>query len=110
MRLEATHTISPLSPGRIIEIETRKAVTRMWKYIGVTEEVNDANQLKMKISSEFELNPQSILYNLVVTKFKVPFSKTNSELEFFWDKKNKNVLLNKFYAKANVTIKTYIDR
>merc|ERR1712168_974266 len=59
---------------------------------------------KLKLTSDFELNPQSMLYNLVVSKYKVltPFSKRHSELEFFWDKKNKNALLNKFYIKARV--------
>merc|ERR1712233_199172 len=59
---------------------------------------------KLKLESDFELNPQSMLYKLVVSKYKVltPFSKRHSELEFFWDKKDKNALLNKFYAKAKV--------
>merc|ERR1711910_76878 len=32
-----------------------------------------------------------------------PFAKRHSDLEFFWDKKNKNVVMNKWYAKAQVT-------
>ena len=72
--------------------------------IEVAGGARDANQLKLKLVSDFKLNPQSMLYNLVVSKYKVltPFSKRHSEVEFFWDKKNKNALLNKFYAKAKI--------
>merc|ERR1711971_1055802 len=63
-----------------------------------------ANQLKVGLKGDFELNPQSLLYKLVVSKYRIltPFARRHSELEFFWDKKNKNVVMNKFYAKAKV--------
>jgi len=104
MKLDASETKSIITQGRIINIEATAAGTRMWKYFGVTEKENDADKLRLKLESDFELNPQSMLYNFVVSKYKVltPFSKRHSELEFFWDKKNKNALLNKFYAKAKV--------
>merc|ERR1712126_84502 len=104
MKLDASETESIITQGRIIDIEATSAGTRMWKYFGVTEKENDANKLKLKLESDFELNPQSMLYKLIVSKYKVltPFSKRHSELEFFWDKKDKNALLNKFYAKAKV--------
>merc|ERR1711953_1271873 len=104
MKLDATQIMSPITGGRIVDIEATKAGTRMWKYFGVTEKVNDANELKLKLTSDFELSPQSMLYNLIVSKYRVltPFSKRHSELEFFWDKKNKNVVMNKFYAKAKI--------
>merc|ERR1711872_585464 len=64
----------------------------------------DTNQLKVGLKGDFELNPQSILYKMVVSKYRIltPFSKRHSDLEFFWDKKNKNVVMNKFYAKAKI--------
>jgi len=104
MRLDASQTGSIITHGRIINIEATKAGTQMWKYFGVTEVEDEANHLKLKLESDFELNPQSMLYNLVVNKYKVltPFSERHSELEFFWDKKDKNALLNKFYVKAKV--------
>merc|ERR1719209_2916044 len=77
----------------------------MWKFFGVTGVEDDANQLKVEIDSEFSLNPQSMLYNLVVSKYKIlsPFSDyIISKLEFLLDKKDKNALLNKFYVKAKV--------
>merc|ERR1712141_205717 len=56
------------------------------------------------LKGDFELNPQSLLYKMVVSKYRIltPFSKRHSDLEFFWDKKNKNVVMNKFYAKAKI--------
>merc|ERR1711973_194918 len=56
------------------------------------------------LKGDFELNPQSLLYKMVVSKYRIltPFSKRHSDLEFFWDKKNKNVVINKFYAKAKI--------
>merc|ERR1711922_30735 len=84
--------------------QSPNAGTQMWKYHAVTSKVNDANQLKVGLKGDFELNPQSLLYKLVVSKYRIltPFARRHSELEFFWDKKNKNVVMNKFYAKAKV--------
>merc|ERR1712055_898483 len=104
MRLDASLTASVVTQGTIFNFEATTAGTKMWKYFGTTEKLNDANQLKLGLKSDFELNPQSMLYNLIVSKYKVltPFSKRHSEVEFFWDKKSKNALLNKFYVKAKV--------
>merc|ERR1712088_974553 len=84
--------------------QSPNAGTQMWKYHAVTSKVNDANQLKVGLKGDFELNPQSLLYKMVVSKYRIltPFSKRHSDLEFFWDKKNKNVVMNKFYAKAKI--------
>merc|ERR1712013_183043 len=104
MRFDASETPSVITQGRIIEVEATKAGTRMWKYFGVTEKENGEDKLVLKLESDFELNPQSMLYKLVVSKYRLltPFAKRHSELEFVWDKKNKNALLNKFYMKAKV--------
>merc|ERR1711936_1472296 len=84
--------------------QSPKAGTQMWKYHAVTSKVNDANQLNVGLVGDFELNPQSLLYKLVISKYRIltPFARRHSELEFFWDKRNKNVVMNKFYAKAKV--------
>merc|ERR1712226_1167073 len=107
-RLRLSTMANPCGPtrpsGRNIDIVTTKAGTQMWKYHAVTSKVNDANQLKVGLKGDFELNPQSLLYKLVVSKYRIltPFARRHSELEFFWDKRNKNVIMNKFYAKAKV--------
>merc|ERR1712126_638778 len=90
MKLDAKQSPNAGTGGRNIDI--------------VASKVNDANQLKVGLVGDFELNPQSLLYKLVISKYRIltPFARRHSELEFFWDKRNKNVVLNKFYAKAKV--------
>merc|ERR1712152_39197 len=104
MKLDAKQSPNAGTGGRNIDIVATKGGAMMWKYNAVTSKVNDANQLKVGLKGDFELNPQSILYKMVVSKYRIltPFSKRHSDLEFFWDKKNKNVVMNKFYAKAKV--------
>merc|ERR1712088_841645 len=104
MKLDAKQSPNAGTGGRNIDIVTTKAGTQMWTYHAVTSKVNDANQLKVGLKGDFELNPQSLLYKLVVSKYRIltPFARRHSELEFFWDKKNKNVVMSKFYAKAKV--------
>merc|ERR1712212_1137864 len=104
MKLDAKQSPNAGTGGRNIDIVTTKGGVQMWKYHAVTSKVNDASQLKVGLTGDFELNPSSLLYQLVVSKYRIltPFAKRHSELEFFWDKVNKNVVLNKFYAKAKV--------
>merc|ERR1719328_597396 len=104
MKLDAKQSPNAGTGGRNIDIVATKGGAMMWKYNAVTSKVNDANQLKVGLKGDFELNPQSILYKMVVSKYRIltPFSKRHSDLEFFWDKKNKNVVMNKFYAKAKI--------
>merc|ERR1712107_197829 len=104
MKLDAKQSPNSGTGGRNIDIVATKGGAMMWKYNAVTSKVNDANQLKVGLKGDFELNPQSLLYKMVVSKYRIltPFSKRHSDLEFFWDKKNKNVVMNKFYAKAKI--------
>merc|ERR1711910_39656 len=104
MKLDAKQSPNAGTGGRNIDIVATKGGAMMWKYNAVTSKVNDANQLKVGLKGDFELNPQSLLYKMVVSKYRIltPFSKRHSDLEFFWDKKNKNVVMNKFYAKAKI--------
>merc|ERR1712055_775442 len=104
MKLDAKQSPNAGTGGRNIDIVATKGGAMMWKYNSVTSKVNDANQLKVGLKGDFELNPQSLLYKMVVSKYRIltPFSKRHSDLEFFWDKKNKNVVMNKFYAKAKI--------
>ena len=104
MKFDAKQSPNSGTGGRNIDIVATKAGTQMWKYHAVTSKVNDANMLKVGLKGDFELNPQSLLYKLVVSKYRIltPFAKRHSDLEFFWDKQNKNVVMNKFYAKAKI--------
>merc|ERR1711872_1036154 len=109
MKLDAKQSPNAGTGGRNIDIVATKGGAMMWKYNAVTSKVNDANQLKVGLKGDFELNPQPILYKMVVSKYRIltPFSKRHSDLEFFWDKKNKNVVMNKDGSNvANVLIST----
>merc|ERR1712130_1081364 len=62
LKLDAKQSPNAGTGGRNIDIVTTKAGTQMWKYHAVTSKVNDANQLKVGLVGDFELNPQSLLY------------------------------------------------
>jgi len=103
MKLDISHTPNGLG-GRTINVIATKGGVQMWKYNADTSKINNASILKVGLKGTFELNPASLLYKKIVTKYRLltPFTKRTSDLEFFFDKRNKNVLLNKFYAKAKV--------
>merc|ERR1712186_270878 len=83
MKLDAKQSPNSGTGGRNIDIVATKAGTQMWKYHAVTSKVNDANMLKVGLKGDFELNPQSLLYKLVVSKYRIltPFAKRHSDLE-----------------------------
>ena len=103
LELDVNHTPNSLG-GRTINVLATKAGAQMFKYHGDTSKVNNAAMLKVGLKGEFDLSPESILYKTIVSKYRIltPFAKRTSELEFFWDKQNKNVLVNKFYAKVKI--------
>lgn len=103
LELDINHTPNSLG-GRTINVLATKAGAQMFKYHGDTSKVNNAAMLKVGLKGEFDLSPESILYKTIVSKYRIltPFAKRTSELEFFWDKQNKNVLINKFYAKVKI--------
>merc|ERR1712203_410509 len=95
LKLDAKQSPNAGTGGRNINIEATRAGTQMWKYDAVTSKVNDATQLKVGLKGDFKLNPNSALYNMIVSKYRIltPFSSRKSDLEFFWDKVNKNVVM-----------------
>jgi len=104
MKLDISHTPAPHTGGRTIDVIATKGGVQMWKYHALTSKVNNAAMLKVGLKGTFDLNPDSLLYTLIVSKYKIltPFARRQSDLEFFWDKRNKNVVMNKWYAKAKV--------
>jgi hypothetical protein len=90
--------------GRDINILATQAGAEMWKYHGVTSKINNAAMLKVGLKGQFNLNPESILYKNIVSKYRIltPFAVRKSDLEFFWDKQSKNALMNKFYGKVKI--------
>ena len=103
IHLGISHSPNSLG-GRHINIVATRAGAQTFKYTGETSKVNNAAMLKVGLKGEFELSQESVLYKKIVGKYRIltPFKKRNSDLEFFWDKQNKNALINKFYAKAKI--------
>jgi len=90
--------------GRNIEIETKKGGVEMLKYKAETSKINDAAIFKIGLKGDLTLNHDSILYRTIVTKYRIltPFVKRLSDVEFTYNKVDKNVLMNKFSIKAKV--------
>merc|ERR1740119_4835 len=83
---------------------TKKGGVQMFKITWSTEKVNNENEFKFVLHDTLEVNPESVLYKNFIThyKFLTPFNTRAGEFEFFVNKKDKNVLLNKFHAKGKV--------
>ena len=103
LHLDINHRPNSLG-GRTINVLATKAGEEMFKYLGDTSKVDDADMLKVGLKGNFDLNPKSVVSRLIVSRYKIltPFTNRKSDFEFFWDKKNKNFLLNKFYVKGNL--------
>merc|ERR1712156_1338938 len=84
MKLDAKQSPNAGTGGRNIDIVATKGGAMMWKYNAVTSKVNDANQLKVGLKGDFELNPQSLLYKMVVSKYRIltPFSTNQKPYKF----------------------------
>jgi len=76
----------------------------MFKLTWSTEKVNNANEFKFILHDTFEVNPESILYKNIISQYKflTPFNTRSGEFEFYVNKVDKNIVLNKFYAKGKV--------
>ena len=90
--------------GRDIHILTKKAGKQMMKVdISTEKQIND-DQILIKLHDSVEIDNDSALYRRLVGnyRFLTPFNKRTGEYELFVNKKEKNVLLNKFYVKGQV--------
>ena len=103
LHLDINHAPNAMG-GRTINVLATKAGEQMFKYKGDTSKVDDADMLKVGLKGNFDLSPKSIVSRLIVSKYRIltPFANRKSDFEFFWDKKNKNFLMNKFYVKGNL--------
>ena len=101
--LDIKHAPNTLG-GRTIKVLATKAGETMFEYKGDTSKVDNESMLKVGLKGNFDLNPKSIVSRLIVSKYRIltPFANRKSDFEFFWDKKNKNFLINKFYVKGNL--------
>merc|ERR1712054_451343 len=62
-------------------------------------------EFKFILKDPFEVSPNSLIYKNIISQYKflTPFKTRSGEFEFYINKKAKNVVLNKFYAKGKVT-------
>merc|ERR1711983_378234 len=90
--------------GRDIHILTKKAGKQMMKVDISTEKHITDDQILIKLHDSVEIDNDSALYRRLVGnyRFLTPFQKRTGEYELFVNKKEKNVLLNKFYVKGQV--------
>jgi len=90
--------------GRDVSFKAQKGGVQMIKLEWSTEKINNANEFKFILHDTLEVNPESILYKKIISQYKLltPFNKRSGEYEFYVNKKDKNVILGKFYAKGKV--------
>jgi len=90
--------------GRDIHILTKKAGKQMMKVDISTEKQIDADKILLKLNDVVEIDNDSALYRRLVGnyKFLTAFNKRVGSYEVFVNKKERNVLLSKFYVKGNV--------
>ena len=90
--------------GRDVSLLVKKGGVQMFKVTWSTEKVNNANEFKFILHDKLEVNPESILFKNIISKYKflTPFNTRAGEFEFYVNKVDKNVVLNKFYAKGKV--------
>lgn len=90
--------------GRDINILTKKAGKQMMKiHISTEKTVND-NEIRLVLRDSVDIDPDSALYRRVVNNYRLltPFTKRTGEFEIYINKKEKNILLNKFSIKGEV--------
>ena len=90
--------------GRDVSLLVKKGGVQMFKVTWSTEKVNNANEFKFILHDKLEVNPESILFKNIISQYKflTPFNTRSGEFEFYVNKVDKNVVLNKFYAKGKV--------
>jgi len=76
----------------------------MFKITWSTEKINNKKEFKFILHDTLDVNPESMLYKNIISQYKIltPFTSRIGEFEFYVNKKDKNLVLNKFYAKGKV--------
>jgi len=76
----------------------------MFKITWSTEKINNANEFRFILHDTLDVNSESMLYKNIISQYKIltPFTSRTGEFEIYVNKKGKNLVLNKFYAKGKV--------
>merc|ERR1711862_73287 len=90
--------------GRDVSLMVKKGGVLMFIIAWSTEKINNKKEFKFILHDTLEVNPESILYKNFISQYKIltPFNSRTGEFEIYVNKKGKNLLLNKFYAKGKV--------
>merc|ERR1711942_426434 len=90
--------------GRDVSLLAKKGGVEMFKITWSTEKINNKKEFKFILHDTLDVNPESILYKNLISNYKIltPFTSRTGEFEIYVNKKGKNLLLNKFYAKGKV--------
>jgi hypothetical protein len=90
--------------GRDIKMLTKRAGKQMMKLDISTSKVWNNDEIKLGLTDSLEIDPESILYKNVISKYRflTTFQKRQGSLEIYVNKKDKNLLLNKFFVKGEV--------
>merc|ERR1712212_15122 len=90
--------------GRDVSLMVQKGGVQMFKITWSTEKINNANEFRFILHDTLDVNSESMLYKNIISQYKIltPFTSRIGEFEIYVNKKDKNLVLNKFYAKGNV--------
>merc|ERR1711970_90551 len=90
--------------GRDVSLMVQKGGVQMFKITWSTEKINNANEFRFILHDTLDVNSESMLYKNIISQYKIltPFNSRIGEFEVYVNKKDKNLVLNKFYAKGNV--------
>merc|ERR1712055_999992 len=104
LHLEAKRGKNAKKEGRYVNVLAKKGGEQMFKLDITYKIVNNKKAFKFTLHDTFEVNTESVLYKNLISKYKflTPFTSRTGDLEFFFNKKEKNVLLKKFYIKGKV--------
>merc|ERR1711887_105724 len=90
--------------GRDVSLMVQKGGVQMFKITWSTEKINNKKEFKFVLHDTLDVSPESMLYKNIISQYKIltPFTSRIGEFEFYVNKKDKNLVLNKFYAKGKV--------
>merc|ERR1712013_276099 len=90
--------------GRDVSLLVKKGGVQMFKITWSTEKINNKKEFKFILHDTLDVNPESMLYKNIISQYKIltPFTSRVGEFEIDVNKKDKNLVFNKFYVKGNV--------
>merc|ERR1711887_324540 len=90
--------------GRDVSLMVQKGGVQMFKITWSTEKINNEKEFKFVLHDTLDVNPESMLYKNIISQYKIltPFTSRIGEFEYYVNKKDQNLVLNKFYAKGKV--------